>query len=208
MKWLLPIGPLAIAVLRLILPYDTTDDAATIVQKAAAAPGTMNWVIWLGFVGMLTMAPAVIWIATRTRDQAPKTTTAAVILLVPAYLSLGLLVAEDAAALNGHTISHPALDAATGVFVAGHVIGTVLLGAALWQAGFPRWAAIATAISQPLHFVAAVIVVSHELDFVAWALNAAGFAAIALSNRNFGPDKASRPHHTLFGRAPGLSRSA
>jgi hypothetical protein len=200
MRWLLPIGPAAIAILRLILPYDTTDDPATIAQKAAAAPSTMNWVIWLGFVGMLTLAPAVIWIAAKTRDQAPKTTTAAVVLLVPAYLSLGLLVAEDAATLNGTTISHPALDAATGVFVAGHVIGTVLLGAAMWQAGFPRWAAAATAISQPLHFVAAVLVVSHELDFAAWGLNAIGFAAVAL-NRNFDPDKASRQDHTLFGKA-------
>jgi hypothetical protein len=200
MRWLLPIGPAAIAILRLILPYDTTDDPATIVQKAAAAPGTMNWVIWLGFVGMLTLAPAVIWIAAKTRDQAPKTTTAAVVLLVPAYLSLGLLVAEDAATLNGTTISHPALDAATGVFVAGHVIGTVLLGAAMWQAGFPRWAAAATAISQPLHFVAAVLVVSHELDFAAWGLNAVGFAAVALQ-RNFDSDKASRQAHTLFGKA-------
>jgi hypothetical protein len=201
MRWLLPIGPAAIAVLRLILPYDTTDDPATITQKAAAAPDTMNWVIWLGFIAMLTLAPAVLWIAAQTRTQAPKTTTVATILLVPAYLALGLLVAEDAAARTGTTLSHPALDAATGVFVVGHVIGTVLLGAAMWQAGLPRWAAAATAISQPLHFVAAVIVVSHELDFAAWGLNAVGFAAIALKNRNFAPDKASRQDHTLSGKA-------
>lgn len=183
MKWLLPIGPAAIAILRLILPYDTTDDPATMMQKVAAAPDTQNWVVWLGFIGMLTLAPAVLYIAGTTRDQAPKTTTAAVLLLVPAYLSLGLLVAEDAAALHGDTISHPVLDAATAVFVAGHVIGTVLLGVAMWQAGLPRWAAIATAVSQPLHFVAAVVVVSHELDFVAWGLNAVGFAALAITAR-------------------------
>lgn len=209
MRWLLPIGPLAIAILRLILPYDTTDDPAAILQKVAQAPDTQNWVIWLGFVGMLTMAPAVIWIGRATHERSPKTTTAAVILLVPAYLSLGLLVAQDAANQNGHTITHPALDAATGVFVAGHVIGTVLLGAAMWQAGLPRWAAAATAISQPLHFVAAVIITSHELDFAAWGLNAVGFAAVAFAaQRNFGPDKASRQDHTLSGRAAGLSRSA
>jgi hypothetical protein len=183
MRWLLPIGPAAIAILRLILPYDTTDDPATVLQKVAAAPDTQNWVIWLGLAGMLTLAPAVIWIANVTRPNAPRTTTAAVVLLVPAYLSLGLLVAEDAAALNGDTITHPALDAAAAIFVAGHVIGTVLLGAAMWQAGLPRWAAVATAVSQPLHFVAAVIITSHELDFAAWGLNAAGFAAVALTAR-------------------------
>lgn len=31
------VGPLAIAVLRLILPYDTTDDAAAAAAKVAAA---------------------------------------------------------------------------------------------------------------------------------------------------------------------------
>lgn len=85
----------------------------------------------------------------------------------------------------------------------------VEVGHLQWQAGLPRWAAAATAISQPLHFVAAVIVTSHELDFAAWGLNAVGFAAIAFTaERNSGPDKASRPHHTQFGRAAGLSRSA
>ncbi|MEU0877055.1 hypothetical protein ABZ345_00540 [Lentzea sp. NPDC005914] len=209
MRWLLPIGPIAIAILRLILPYDTTDDPATVLQKVAAHPDAQNWVIWLGFAGMLTLAPAVIWIARTTREHAPKTSIAAAVLLVPAYLSLGLLVAEDAAALNGYTISHPALDTATGIFVAGHVIGTVLLGVAMWRSGLPRWAAAATAISQPLHFVAAIIVVSHELDFAAWGLNAVGFAAVAVATRrNFGTDKASRSQHTLSGRAAGLSRSA
>ncbi|KJK44118.1 hypothetical protein UK23_30710 [Lentzea aerocolonigenes] len=205
MRWLLPIGPAAVAVLRLILPYDTTDDTATMLQKAQEHPDAMNWVIWLGFAGMLTLAPAVIWIARHIRDQAPKTTTAAAVLLVPAYVSLGLLVAQDAAALDGHTITHPALETAAWIFVAGHVIGTVLLGIAMWHAGLPKWAAAATAISQPLHLVAAVIIVSHGLDFVAWGLNAVAFAVVA---RNFGPDKASREGNTLFGRAAGLSRSA
>ncbi len=177
--WLLPIGPAAIAVLRLVLPYDTTDDAATVARKVAEAPGAQSLVVWLGFVAMLTLVPAVVWIAGAIREKAPKTTIAAVLLLVPAYLTSGLLVAEDAAMLSGAVVSHPALDAATAVFVVGHVIGTVLLGVAMWQAGLPRWAAIVTAVSQPLHFVAAVVVVSHELDFVAWGLNAAGFAAVA-----------------------------
>ena len=50
---LLPVGPAAIAVLRLVLPYDTTDDAGTIVRKVAADPGTQSLVVWLGFAGVL-----------------------------------------------------------------------------------------------------------------------------------------------------------
>jgi len=67
------------------------------------------------------------------------------------------------------------------VFVAGHVLGTVLLGLALWRA-VPRWAAVAIIVSQPLHFVAAVVLANHVLDAAAWALTAVGFAvAVAVA---------------------------
>ncbi|WP_211293419.1 hypothetical protein, partial [Amycolatopsis pretoriensis] len=93
---LLPIGPAAIAVLRLVLPYDTTDDAAVVVRKVAAAPDTQSLVVWLGFVGVLTLVPAVLAAGGLTRPGAPRTTAAALVLLVPAYSTLGLLVAGDA----------------------------------------------------------------------------------------------------------------
>jgi hypothetical protein len=44
----------------------------------------------------------------------------------------------------------------------------------------PRAAALAVLVSQPLHFVAAVVVGSHWLDLFAWGLNAVGFAAVAM----------------------------
>ena len=43
----------------------------------------------------------------------------------------------------------------------------------------PTWAAWFVIIAQPLLFVAAVIVSSHELDLVAWGMNAVGFAAVS-----------------------------
>jgi hypothetical protein len=59
------------------------------------------------------------------------------------------------------------------------VIGTILLGIAMWRSGIgPRWAAVATAISQPLHAIAAIVLASHTLDLAAWGLQAAGFAAV------------------------------
>ena len=176
---LVAVGPLAIAVLRLVMPYDTTDDAATIAAKAAAHPDTQSLVVWLGFVAMLTMAPAVLWVARATHGAAPRLTTTAVALLAPAYLSLGLLVAGDAAAWSGVRVpEHPAIIAGGVVFVVGHVAGTVLLGVAMWfSPAVPRWAAVLTMAAQPLHFVAAVVITSHPLDFVAWGLNAIGFAA-------------------------------
>jgi uncharacterized membrane protein YdfJ with MMPL/SSD domain len=64
------------------------------------------------------------------------------------------------------------------VWVIGHILGTVLLGVALWRT-IPVWAALALIVSQPLHLVAAVIVPNHLLDGLAWLLTAVGFAVTA-----------------------------
>lgn len=77
-------------------------------------------------------------------------------------------------------VAHPVVGIATVVFVVGHVLGTVLLGVAMLRSRcVPAWAAVITIMSQPLHFVAAVIVPNHTFDGVAWGLNALGFAAVA-----------------------------
>jgi hypothetical protein len=198
-RWLaaliVPIGPAAIAVLRYVLPYNTTDDTATIAAKVIAAPGTQSLVVWLGLLGTLTLAPGVLWIARLTRRRAPLLTAVAALLLVPAYLVLAWLSAADlllwvgaqdgldASALTRlYDNTHPTSTIADVIFVIGHVVGTVLLGVAMWRSRtVPRWAAAATIIAQPLHFVAAVILASHELDLLAWGLNAVGFAAAALA---------------------------
>ena len=51
------------------------------------------------------------------------------------------------------------------LFVVGHVLGTILLGVGMlrWRV-VPVWAAVATIVAQPIHFVAAVIVSSQTLD--------------------------------------------
>jgi hypothetical protein len=74
----------------------------------------------------------------------------------------------------------PATATASVVFVAGHILGGILLGIALWPV-VPAWAAVALAISQPLHLVFAVFVPNHVLDSVAWTLTAVGFAAAAIT---------------------------
>jgi len=77
---------------------------------------------------------------------------------------------------------HPAGAVAGGFFVLGHVLGTILLGVAMLRGRVvPVWAAVATIIAQPIHFVAAVIVPSHPLDLCGWGLNAIGFAALSVA---------------------------
>lgn len=191
---LLPIGPAAVALLRFVLPYETTDDSSEIVREVAAHQTTQSAVVWLGFVASLTLVPAVLAAAKVARPAAPRLTAAALVLLVPAYLSIGWLVSSDAAVLFSvrHGLSagtaadsyeslHPVVIVAGAAFVVGHVVGTVLLGCALWRSrAVPHAAAAAVVISQPLHFVAAVVLGSHWLDLAAWGLNAIGFAAIAV----------------------------
>jgi hypothetical protein len=192
---LLPVGPACVALLRFFMPYMTTDSSDEIGRHIAAEQGRESLVVWLGLVAVLTLAPAALFVARTTRVAAPKLTVAALLLLVPGYLAIGFLVSSDStawyAAHKGYptdTIGdlyangHPALYAAGGIFVLGHVLGTVLLGIALLRSGVvPAPFAWLVVVAQPLHFVAAVIVGSHTLDMIAWGSNAVGFAAVSVA---------------------------
>jgi hypothetical protein len=197
-RWMLPalagVGPAAIAVLRLTMPYDTADDPATIVTKVMADPGAQSLLLWMGLVAMFTLPAGALIVGRATRPGAPRLTTVALWLLVPGYLALAWTAVGDAllwtgarAGLDADTLvrlyqsDHPTVLLAAAIFVVGHVIGTVLIGVAMWRSGaIPVWAAIITVVSQPLHFVVAVIITSHALDMVAWGMNAVGFAIAGL----------------------------
>ncbi|MDQ3663291.1 MAG: hypothetical protein M3353_01335, partial [Actinomycetota bacterium] len=85
--------------------------------------------------------------------------------------------------------AHPTIDIQIVIFVLGHVIGTVLLGLALLRSGrIPGWAAWVLVVSQPLHFVATVILGNPTVDLVAWSMTAlamgfAGYAVLQDSRR-------------------------
>jgi hypothetical protein len=190
---LLPVGPAAVAVLRLVLPYYTADGNAATLAAVAAHPARQSAVIWLTYVAVLTLVPGLFAVARVCRDAAPRLTAWGLVLSVPGYLSLGLLAGYDqllyavatsrvdaSVGLAVLDAAHPSIDVAIGVFVLGHVIGTVLLGMALLRSGcIPAWAAWAIAVSQPLHFVATVVLGSPQVDFVAWSLTAVGMAVVA-----------------------------
>ncbi len=190
---LLPVGPVAIALLRLLLPYYTADGTSGTVAAVQAHPGRQSAVLWLAYVGILTLVPGLYAVAGVCRDAAPRLTAWALALAVPGYLSLGMFLGADhilwsvtdaglSAADSAAVVEagHPSIDVAIGVFVLGHVVGTVLLGLALLRSGrIPAWAAWAVAVSQPLHFVATVILGSPQVDFVAWMLTAVGLAVVA-----------------------------
>jgi hypothetical protein len=189
---ILPIGPAAIALLRYFLPYDTVDDMSTITNKVVDNLDRGSLVLWLGFIGILTLVPGAYVVGRLTRRRAPLLTAIALLLVIPGYLVLPWMASGDiftwsagtagldpAAITRAAEVTHPTMDIAGFVFVAGHVIGTILLGIAMWRSRIvARWAAVATAISQPIHAIAAIVVVSHTLDLIGWGLQAAGFAAV------------------------------
>jgi hypothetical protein len=66
--------------------------------------------------------------------------------------------------------------------VVGHVIGTVLLGIALFSSrAVPRIVAALLTLAQPLHFVAFVVLQNTYLDVAAAWLTAVGFGAAGAS---------------------------
>lgn len=215
---LLPIGPLCVAALRLILPYGSADSPSAQLAAVANGQGAQSAVLWLTMAAELALIPALFVLTRMAMRRAPVLAMAAITLALPGYLSMAALGAMDAAtlaavtaglspasgaALLGELAAQPAMTAGLALFVVGHVLGTVLLGAALLRArAIPTWAAWALIASQPLHLAIVVTSGPAILDGAAWALTALGFAAASLALLRM-PDDAYEPHLTP---EPSLSR--
>jgi hypothetical protein len=196
---IMPIGPLAIAILRGILPYKTTDSNTTLAAQVASHQGTESLVVWLTFIATLTLLPGVITVGLMARRGARRLGTAGLVLAFAAFMSLfwSTVAGSDnvalaaarigiSPALTGRLLDSmgavPAIGLGSDLFVAGHILGLVLIGIALWRGRvLPSWAALAIALSQVLHFIFAVVVPVQALDGLAWGLTTVGFAVAALT---------------------------
>ncbi|MFE3458700.1 hypothetical protein ACFXKD_14260 [Nocardiopsis aegyptia] len=192
---LLPLGPLSVALIRGVLPYRTTDDTAVILADAAANQARMDAVLWLSVIAMLTLIPSALAAGRAAQRRAPVLALVGLCLLVPGYATLFFAVGDSyvrvlsaggidagsaARVLEAHASLAP-VGAAAAVFVVGHVLGLIVLGAALWRArAVPAWAAVAIIASQPLHVVFAVVVPHPLFDALAWGLAVIGMAAAAV----------------------------
>lgn len=184
---LMPVGPAAVAVIRLVYP----PDAAT----ALATPATMSLVLWLGVVATLTLLPGAYTALHLLSRYVPTLTVWTAVFLVPGYLAmytLGFvdtvyaiapaagLTAEQAENLIAAADTLVPQTIALLIFVLGHIVGTVLLGVAALRArllGVP--AAVLLIVSQPLHLVSIVLGLP-VLDLVAWGLTAVGMGMLAV----------------------------
>jgi hypothetical protein len=180
---LMPIGPAAVAILRVRLPADPS-----------AHPGAQRIVVWLGLVAVLTLLPGALAAIRLLRRYTPRLATGIAALLVPGYLGMTALIAADAGALAAIDLGMPAggvtalseavvavptMAILVLVFVVGHILGTLLLGIAALRAGvIPRPVAVALAASQFAH-LAAVIGGWPLVDLLAWTTTAVGMAFLA-----------------------------
>ena len=189
------LGPLSVTVLRAVLPYHAADDSATIATTVADHSTVQSLVLWLTLTAALTLVPAVITVGLLAARHSRGLATWGMALAVAGFSLLFATTVVDFTALAGAesgigrdattrlldalTTSLTQTVAVTG-FVVGHILGLVLLGAALLRGRvIPAWAAWALILSQPLHVVFAVIVPANTLDAAAWALTTIAFATAA-----------------------------
>lgn len=188
-----PIAALGITVARYLLPYDTADPPEVIFDKLVAASAFQSASLWVGGALSLVGWVGVLAVAWVTRRRSPLLTTVAVALALPGYLALSaggpygdlLTYAVGAdASLDRFTALQLGIGMEAsvwtivlgGIFVFGHLVGTVLLGlAALRARALPMLVAVGLAVSQPIH-LASVITGIRELDLVGWGLTTIGFA--------------------------------
>ena len=153
--------------------------------------------VLLGFVGLLTVVPAILAAARLARRRRPVLTTIAVGINLLAYLGGGLpMFGVDQAFLVGGQLPVEQRDAAaslidglwsTGIlgiaallFVIGHGIGAILLGFAL-RGSIPAVGWIAMVLSVPAHYVVFIFFPSPVMDMLAWWLMALAFAFCAVA---------------------------
>ena len=192
---LLPLGPLSVAMLRGVLPYFSASDSKETITQTAAHLGRQDAVLWLSVVALAALIPSALSAGRLAQRRAPILSLLGVGLLVPAFAAIFFFAGDPTIrALADGTVdtdtATKVLDALSGLapvnvagllFVAGHILGMILLGAALWRAhAVPVWAAITIIVSQPLHLVFTVFVGSQPLDASAWGLTALGFGVAAL----------------------------
>jgi hypothetical protein len=195
---LLPLGPLFVAVAFALRPFTGSEEPAVIIERILASPRT-DLLLWLGF-----LAPGLLLLGTvaaghLARRGAPVLATIATTInalafgLMSGAVASGdlITVAGGRAGVDPATIltitdaieNSPITGTAMGIWVPGHILGMVLLAVALRRSRvLPRWAAVVLGVSQPIHFLAFVVLDNQYVDALAgWGLTAVGFAAVAVA---------------------------
>ncbi|WP_066936898.1 hypothetical protein [Microtetraspora fusca] len=187
--FLMPIGPACVAVIRFVIPGWSGDVGADV----AAHPDAQRLALILGIPALFTLLPGAYAALRLGRRHRPILTAWTAAFLIPGYLGMTVLGANDYGVLAATDIGLDpktvtrlsdeifGLSAIPGlVFVVGHIVGTLLLGVLAYRARLtPRPAAIALTFSQPLHLTAVILNISW-MDLTAWGATAVGMAFLGV----------------------------
>jgi hypothetical protein len=194
----LPIGPLGVTVARAVMPYWTSDDSATIVEKLLANPDTVVAMQWIGLVMMAPLLGATLSLGYVSRRGAPMLATVGSLMSFAVYavwgvtgnIELSVYAMGDAGVDPATILQVVEVQEGTAVallagfgWVVGHIVGMILLGLAVWKAKVvPMWVGMGLAVSQPIHLVSAIILPSRLLDVtLGWGLTTVCCVAVGIT---------------------------
>ncbi|GAA2836299.1 hypothetical protein GCM10020220_026460 [Nonomuraea rubra] len=102
------LGPLSIAILRMLLPYGTGDSPAAVAAKVAADPVAEAAVLWLSLLAGFTLVPGMIAVGLLAARRSRVLGTAALVVSVAGFSGLPAIVAVDLVAQSGTRANVPA----------------------------------------------------------------------------------------------------
>jgi hypothetical protein len=188
------IAPLAVAVIRSLVPYSSSQSEALAASLAHA--NLYPVIASTEVVVVFTMGFAMLGVGRLIQGRAPILamigTPVAVVSWILGGGVLGTLdsvtyemahmssAASVAASLLDKISANPEIGVFFGFFVFGHLLGVLLLGVGLLLSRrVPIWAGIAVIAGDVLHPIAFVLLQNHALDGLAYLMIAAGLAAAA-----------------------------
>lgn len=190
------VGPLAIAVIRGLIPYFTnTNGGAGQVAGYAAHPEVYPAIAVSAFVGVIAMWVGVQGAGRLIQVRSPRLALVAVPLATAGWMMVAVLASGDAVAYQltrsgiplstaGALVDLVSKDLFTqlafSLFIGGHLIGTLLIGVGLiLSRRLPVWAGIAVIGGTVLHPIAYLLLHMQLLDAFSYVVVAVGLAAAA-----------------------------
>jgi hypothetical protein len=164
----LVIGPLGVVLGSVFAVAGDDDSVSVSLAKIAAHPSGQRAVIICDLLAAF-MVPAVLYLMRLAGPRAPRLTVAGGTVAFAAWLA-GLLSLGASDLLYDHAAQLPDRDSAVGLvhavtsdaafvipealFLAGHLLGLLLLGIALWRSrAVPRWAAARVGLASVVQFL-------------------------------------------------------
>jgi hypothetical protein len=171
------------------------ETGADSLAAATAHPGLLHNVVLFGMLGALLMIPAALGAARLAGRGAAKLSFIAGTLVAAGYACYFAVLLPDLTTLAMVRVGGPMVDFArvldarqedaTGtwvflLFVLGNIVGTFLLGLALWRSrSIARWAAVAVMAWPPMHIIGLAAGVEW-FEVAGAAGQGLGFAAVAI----------------------------